>query len=231
MIKSHRYCVAFSGLIRDQMHEMETFRADANFDRNEIIYYAGDPADSLFQITRGRVKIIRISNIGKEKTIDIYQTGDFFGELCICGEGKRSDQAIALEPVQVTAIQIRGLLQLLPKKPELALDLLQLVCGRLSEYQDQIATLAFDNVPVRLAREILRLSQVPGCREENGGNGAIRLGVNLTHEEIASLIGTSREIVTTLMNQFRKKGLVDYNRRAICVYPEVIKNYLQNLKS
>jgi CRP/FNR family transcriptional regulator len=231
MIKSHRYCVAFSGLIRDQMHELAPFRTENDFDRNEVVYYAGDPPDSLFQVTRGRIKVIRISNIGKEKTIDIYQAGDFFGELCICGGGKRTDQAIALEPVQVTAIQIKGLLQLLPRKPELMLDLLQLVCGRLSEYQDQIATLAFDNVPVRLAREILRLSQAPDCRAENGGSGAIRLGLNLTHEEIASLIGTSREIVTTLMNQFRQKGLVDYNRRAICVYPEAVEGYLKSLKS
>ena len=223
MVKSHRYCIAFSGLIREQMDQLKEFRTDAYYDRNEVIYYVGDPSDSLFQITRGKVKVVRISNTGKMKIIDIYQPGDYFGELCICGGGKRGDQAIAIEPVHVISFQMTGLLRLLPKKPELTLDLLQLVCGRLSEYQDQIATLAFDNVPVRLAREILRLSQAPGCLAENGG---VRLGVNLTHEEIASLIGTSREIVTTLMNQFRQKGLVDYSRRSIFVYPDTVQDYL-----
>lgn len=223
MVKSHHYCVTFSGLIRNNMQELKPFQASGSFERNQVIYFTGDPADSLYQIISGRVKVVRVSPEGKEKIIDIYQDGDFFGELCICGGGKRADQAIALEPVRVTAFKIQGLLQLLPRKPELTLDLLQLVCGRLSEYQDQIATLAFDNVAARLAREILRLSQAPGSRQENG---AIRLGVNLTHEEFAQLIGTSREIVTTLMNQFRQKGLLDYSRRRIHVYPELLRGFL-----
>ena len=228
MVKSHRYCVAFSGLIRDQMHELKSFRTDSDYDRNQVIYFTGDPADSLYQVATGRVKVVRVSPEGKEKTIDIYQAGDFFGELCICGGGKRADQAIALEPVEVTAIKIQGLLKLLPRKPELTLDLLQLVCGRLSEYQDQIATLAFDNVSMRLAREILRLSHAPGAIRENGG---VRLGVSLTHEEIASLVGTSREIVTTLMNQFRNQGLVDYDRRSIHVYQDRIQSFLDSAQN
>lgn len=226
MGKSHRYCVVFSGVIQDHLGELTQFSTEGAFSRHQVIYFTGDPPDALFQIKSGRVKVVRISTEGKEKIIDIYQTGDFFGELCICGGGKRADQAIALEDVEVTSFKMQGLLQLLPTKPELTLDLLQLVCGRLAEYQDQIATLAFDNVPVRLAREILRLSDGPGNQREENGNG-VQLGVNLTHEDLASLIGTSREIITTLMNRFRQNGLVDYNRRWIRVYPAHVQEYLE----
>ena len=223
MVKSHSYCVAFSDLIRDHLQELASYRSEGDYARNQVIYFAGDSADSLFQVTSGRVKVIRVSPVGKEKIIDIYQDGDYFGELCICGGGVRGDQAIALDAVTVSSIKIQELLTLLPKKPGLMQHLLQLLCMRLSEYQDQIATLAFDNVPERLAREFLRLSKAPGAHQENG---ATRLGVNLTHEEMASLVGTSREIVTTLMNQFRGKGLIDYDRRSIRVFQDRVKGFL-----
>lgn len=223
MTKSHRYCVAFSGVIRAHLKELEQFSSHRSFERNQVIYFMDDPADELHLIASGRVKVLRVSPEGKEKIIDIYQAGDFFGELCICGGGKRADQAVALDPVIVTSFAIKGLLKLLPQKPELVLDLLLLVCGRLSEAHDQIATLAFDNIPHRLAKEILRLSHVPPSQQENGG---VKLSVQLTHEELASLVGTSREIITMVMNQFRQQGLVDYRRRNIHVYPEKIEAYL-----
>ena len=224
MVRSHAQCVIFSNLIRDYMGELEQFRSDSEFRRNQVIYFTGDKADSLYQVSSGKVKVVRVSPAGKEKIIDIYQEGDFFGELCICGGGIRSDQAIALDAAEVTAFKLGGLLALLPRKPELTFDLLSLICVRLSEYQDQIATLAFDNVPVRLAREFLRLSEAPGAQRENG---RVKLGVILTHEEMASLVGTSREIVTTLMNQFRVKGLIDYDRRSIHVDQGLIQGYLE----
>lgn len=227
MVKSHRYCVAFSGVIREHLRELEQFSSNSSYDRNQVVYFMDDPTDELYLIDAGRVKVVRVSSEGKEKIIDIYQQGDFFGELCICGGGKRADQAIALEPTAVTSFKIKALLKLLPKKPELSLDLLLLYCGRLTEAQDQIATLAFDNIPQRLAKEILRLSQSTDSRRENGG---VHLGVNLTHEELAGLVGTSREIITTIMNQFRQQGLLDYSRRNIFVYPDRVRQFLNRTR-
>ncbi len=225
MVQSHPPCVAFSGVIREQLRELKEFRSERHYERNQIIYSASDPADEIFVIESGRVKLIRLSPEGKEKIIDIYQPGDFFGELCICGGGlKREDQAVALEPVCTISFKVHALLSLLPNKPEMALDLLVLVCSRLSEYQSHIATLAFDLIPQRLAKELMRLSQ-SGASEP--GNGGWHLGVNLTHEELAKLVGTSREIITTVMNQFRQQGLVDYSRRNIVVYSERVAEYLE----
>ena len=227
MVKSHRYCVAFSGVIREHLRELEQFSCQHTYERNQVVYFMDDPSDELYLIDSGRVKVVRVSTEGKEKIIDIYQEGDFFGELCICGGGKRADQAIAIEPTAVTSFKIKALLKLLPKKPELSLDLLLLYCGRLTEAQDQIATLAFDNIPQRLAKEILRLSQSTDSRQENGG---VRLGITLTHEELAGLVGTSREIITTVMNQFRHQGLVDYTRRNIFVFPDRVEQYLNRTR-
>jgi CRP/FNR family transcriptional regulator len=115
------------------------------------------------------------------------------------------------------------LLRLFPHEQELAKSFFQLVCGRVLECQEQVAALAFDPTPRRLARELLRLSELPDCRRENG---TIRLGSCLTHEELAALVGTSRGVITTVLNQFRERGLVDYGSRNMSVFPERVKAYL-----
>ena len=228
MVMSHPYCAVFSGVVREHMKELEEFNSQGSFQRNDVIYSVDDSADALYLILSGRVKIVRVSSTGSQKIIDIYQEGDFFGELCICGGGKREDQAIAMDGTSVTLFRVSGLLKLLPKKPKLALDLLLLLCARLSESQDQIATLAFDNIPRRLAQEILRRSRsVPGAQETAGR----QLTIEITHEELAELVGASREIITTVMNQFRERGLVDYRRRTILVFPERVQEYLRESRS
>lgn len=218
---SHRNCLTFSTVIRDHLPAVEKFTSQRTYERGQTVYCLDDPAEELFQINRGRVKIVRLSPDGQQKILDIYQAGDFFGELCICGGHKRTEQAVALEPLAVTSFLMSELMKILGRKPEMALDLLQLLCTRLGESQDQIATLAFDNIPRRLAREILRLSR--GAGAERAGEG-IRL--ELTHEELAHLVGTSREMVTTVMTQFRQRGLLDYARRQIRVDPAHLEKYL-----
>ncbi len=222
---THPPCAAFSKVIRDHLPELKQFQSARRFERHEVIYSEESPADELFLIDSGRVKLVRVSSQAKEKIIAIYQDGDFFGELCICGAGlKREDKAVALEKASTVSFKIEGVLSLLTQKPELALELLVLVCHRLAEYQDEIATLAFDPIPQRLAKELLRLSQLASGEAPREGR---QLETNLTHEELAKLVGTSREIVTTVMNQFRNDHLVDYSRRNIIVYPVQLSAYLE----
>lgn len=220
---SHLNCLIFSTVIRDNLPAVEKFTSQRTYERGHSVYCMGDPTEELFHINSGRVKIVRISPDGQQKILDIYQAGDFFGELCICGGHKRTEQAVALEALQVTSFLMPQLMKILERKPEMALGLLQLLCTRLGESQDQIATLAFENIPRRLAREILRLSR--GAGEEQAGEG-VRL--ELTHEELAHLVGTSREMVTTVMTQFRQRGLLDYARRQIRVDPARLEKFLQD---
>jgi len=218
---SHFNCLIFSTVIRDTLPAVEKFTSQRTYERGQSVYCMGDPTEELFQINSGRVKIVRVSPDGQQKILDIYQAGDFFGELCICGGHKRTEQAVALEPLTVTSFLMSELMKILGRKPEMALGLLQLLCTRLGEAQDQIAVLAFENIPRRLARGILRLSR--GADEKQAGDG-VRL--ELTHEELAHLVGTSREMVTRVMTQFRQRGLLDYARRQIRVDPARLEKFL-----
>lgn len=221
---SHRNCLIFSAVIRENLALAEKFTSARRYERGQTVYCIDDPADELFEIRSGRVKIVRLSPEGQQKILDIYQTGDFFGELCICGGHRRTEQAVALEPLVATSFQMQGMMEILQRKPAMVLGLLQLLCTRLVESQDHIATLAFENIPQRLARELLRLSRSVNGKADSSCAG---ICVQLTHEELAHLVGTSREMVTTVMTQFRQRGLLDYSRRHIHVDPARLEQLLK----
>ncbi len=213
----------FSSAIRDHLKRFRKFSFRHTYERNRLIYRMDDPADSVYVLESGWVKVEIISPEGKGKIIAICQPGGLFGELCMCGVVRRLDQAVALEPATALSFDVHAVMKLLTRDAETARSFLRLMCGRVLECQDQVTALAFDPVRRRLARELLRLSQLPGSRTEGA---AVRLGVYLTHEELAALIGTSRGMITQVMNQFRQQGLVDYARREISVVSRRLTDYL-----
>ena len=107
---------------------------------------------------------------------------------------------------------------------EIVFNLLMVFCERIHNYQQQLASLAFDDVRGRLAREMLRLSELP---EGEPKRRLFELPVRLTHQELADLVSTTRDNVTRIMNEFRKDGLVDYGRERIVVFPDRLEAYLR----
>lgn len=220
---SHQQCLTLSGFIRQHLETHEPLTSEKHFSRNQVIYFIGNPADEIYLLNSGRVKITRVSPTGREIIINIYQTGDFFGELCLCKNSLRTDQAVALSDVRVVSFKAAQLLQVISKEPQGALELLTLLCQRLYEAQGQIETLAFDNTPRRLAKQLLKMCGEGGEKMSNG----VRVSQYLTHEELSQLIGTSREIVTAIMNRFQRQGLVAYTRKSLIVNPTKTERYLQ----
>ena len=146
------------------------------------------------------------------------------GEVCLCNRGPRENQAVALEAVDVTSFRVDVLLRVLKGKPEIMFNLLMVFCERIHDYQQQLASLAFDDVRGRLAREMLRLSELPDGQPKRG---LFELPVRLTHQELADLVSTTRDNVTRIMNEFRKDGLVDYGRERIVIFPDRLEAYLR----
>lgn len=204
------------------MSELKPFSSHVSLRKGEFVYRLDEPANALFQIEAGRAKVIRISDKGQEKIVGLYQSGEIFGELCVCDLARRRDQAVAVEPLELTAIHVSGMLKLIGQKPEISQEFLRLICARLSDCQEQVATLSFDTAARRLAKELIKLG---ATGEVQGVNGA-RVATRLTHEDLANLIGTTREVVTALMNQFRESGLIEYDRRDIAIFPQLLEKYL-----
>lgn len=228
MFQSHRYCETFSAHVREYWGELKAFTTTERFDRNGVIFSVGDPPDAMYLIESGRVKVSQLSREGEEKIIGIYQKEDMVGEVCLCKKGPRENQAVALESAVVASLRVNELLRVLQSKPEMVFNLLMIFCARAVECQEQVASLAFDKVRARLVKEMLRVS---GLETGMSKRGAVQLPVRLTHQELASLANTTRDNVTRIMNEFRKSGLVDYDRERILVFPERLEGYLRKTQA
>lgn len=175
--------------------------------RGMRVYSFEDAATHFYVLLSGRVKIVRASAAGQNKIVSIRHRGEVFGELALSGsaiEARRSDEAVALETTRAAVIRAEDFWRTKGSDPAVVRSVLQCLSARLAEAHRQIETLVFENNHRRLARVLL---------EQYGD--AVRAGessVRLTHEELAELIGSSREVVTGLMIELRRWGLVDYKR-------------------
>jgi len=177
------------------------------FWRGTTIYSLDDPATHIYFVRTGRVKIVRASAHGQNKIISIRYRGDVFGELALAGstvEARRSDEAIALETTRVSVIRAEDFWQETRRDSVAVQSVLRCLTSRLVEAHRQIESLVFDNNYRRLARALLDLS----LDASRVGETSIRL----THEELAELIGSTREVVTSMMIELRQRGLIEYKR-------------------
>ena len=182
-------------------------QVERTFWRGTMIYSLDDLATSIYFVLTGRVKIVRASAHGQHKIISIRYRGDVFGELSLAGsavEARRSDEAVALETTRVAIIRAEDFWQATRHDSAAVQSVLRCLTARLAEAHRQIESLVFDNNYRRLARALLDLSL-----------DASRVGetsVRLTHEELAELIGSTREVVTSMMIELRQRGLIEYKR-------------------
>jgi len=186
--------------------------------KGQIIYGPDQPSTDIYLVASGKVKLSRISEEGGEVLLEIMRTDELFGQSGFLTVPNRSEQATALENSKVMTWPISAMEDLVAKRPRLAVALLQIFAQRNAEFALRIASFSLDNIQRRLARSLIHLCERLGTPEENG---SFRM-MPFTHELLAQHIGTSREIVTLYMNQFRKDGYLRYSRQEITVYRDVL---------
>lgn len=177
------------------------------FWRGMSIYTLEDKASHVYVVLKGRVKILRTSSEGQQKILSIRYQGELFGELALAGgavEARRSDEAVAIDTARVAVIRVADFWNAARRDPLLMQTAMQYVTRQLAEAHRQIESLVFENNHRRLAQA---LSDLAG-EASRAGEPSVRL----THEELAELIGSTREVVTGMMIEFRQHGLIDYKR-------------------
>ncbi len=187
------------------------------------IYRPEDRPDSLFLIIDGRVKVSRLAGESPETILDFYHKDDFFGESAFLGAGRRGEQALALDRTSVMSWSAAELSRLMTRSPALGPALLRVVAEKLAEANDRIQGFCLDPIHRRLVKGLLHLARRFG---EPAEGSRLRLAPT-THEQLARYVGTSREIVTQSMNQFRRQGLLDYSRRGVDVEVAALEKYLR----
>jgi CRP/FNR family transcriptional regulator len=195
----------------------------AEFRKGQLIYSQDQPSTSIYLVIEGKVKVSRTGNDGRQVVVDIYQPDEFFGESALLNLPHRCEQAAALDNTRLMAWSTAEIEDMVAKRPRLAVALLQILAKRSIDFTERIESLSVDNIARRLARSLIRFAD----REGTGGdNGSARMAP-LTHELLAQYVGTSREIVTHYMNQFRKDGHLEYSRRGIVLDRNALGEWLR----
>ncbi len=192
-------------------HEGDHFTK--TYKKGEYIYVPDDKSNLIFFINSGRVKIGSYGKGGKEVTKAILQDGEVFGELSMIGQQKRQDFAEALEEVNVCGISVEQMKALFKDHNKLNLFFLKIIGSRVLEMENRLESLVFKDSRTRVVEFLVDLVKKRG--ERVGYEHVVRRFI--THQDIANLTATSRQTVTTVLNELKSKNLLTFNRKRLLV--------------
>ncbi|MGC1476936.1 MAG: Crp/Fnr family transcriptional regulator [Terriglobales bacterium] len=175
------------------------------FPKKQTIFAQGDPADAVFYVQTGKVRLTVVSKAGKEATIGILGDGDFFGEGSLAGQVLRMGSAIAMTDCEVLRIEKKAMVKALHREHEVSDMFVTYLLARNIRYEEDLVDQLFNSSEKRLARILLLLAHF-------GKEGIPEAVVpKISQESLAEMIGTTRSRVSFFMNRFRKLGFIHYN--------------------
>ena len=186
-----------------------------DFRRRRFVYRAGEPADCLYAIINGRVKLCRIeSDTGREAVIDILPEGSLFGESALYSTaGQRANSAVAYENSRLLRIHVADFKRGMAEDDRLHDYTFRLIGQRLDHAERRLADFALNAIPARLDRLLAEFSDRYGVSEPEG----VLIDIPLPHREIASIVGSTRESVTVRLNAMRREGTIEFVNRRILI--------------
>jgi CRP/FNR family cyclic AMP-dependent transcriptional regulator len=176
----------------------------ATFNENSFVFIQGDPANALFKILKGKIKLTVVSNAGKEAVIAVLGPGDFFGEGCLAGQQLRMSTATAMTECSIGRMDRAIVLERLQADPAFSKLLLSYMLTRTIRIEEDLIDQLFNSSEKRLARALLLLANF-------GKEGRPeKVITKISQETLADMIGTTRSRVSFFMNKFRRLGFIEY---------------------
>ena len=193
------------------MKDKHTF---VDFKKDEFIYFPDQPSDHIYLIANGRIKIGAYTEDGRENIKTILSKGERFGELALVGEEKRSDFALAMDnETRVCPMSIEDMQMLMVENKPLRLKIFKLIGFRIKKLERRIESLVFKDAKSRIIDFLKDLAYEKG--KKVGFETLIKN--NFTHQDIANLTGTSRQTVTTILNELKEQNIINFDRRRILI--------------
>ncbi len=184
------------------------------YQKEDVIYFQQDRSSHIYMISEGRVKIGGYTSDGKELVKAILGKGELFGEMALTGEERRSDFAKALDNgTRVCTMSLEDMNSLIKEDDTLSFKILKLIGFRLKKVERRLESLVFKDARTRIIEFLKELADERG--QKVGYETMIKN--HFTHKDIASLTGTSRQTVTTIMNELKEKNLINFDRRRILI--------------
>jgi CRP/FNR family cyclic AMP-dependent transcriptional regulator len=183
--------------------------------KEQVVFRQGDPGDQFLILVEGAVRVELASEQGKELTLAILRPYQSLGELALLDDVPRSATVVTLEETRYLFIHKRDFNQLVERYPSMCVPMMRQLAKRVRILTDDIASMAFMDSFTRVARKLVALAQDLG---ELAPDGKILITQALTHQQLANLVGITRETVTKILNDMRNKGLITVNRHRIIIH-------------
>jgi CRP/FNR family cyclic AMP-dependent transcriptional regulator len=184
---------------------VDSGRTLSDYHRNEVIFTQGDPADAVFYIKTGKVKITVISEQGKEAVVAVLGSDEFCGEGCLAGQTRRMATATTMSECEIMRLEKAAIIRVLHDEPGFSEMFVSHLLARTIRVEEDLVDQLFNSSEKRLARALLLLANFGKDVRPDP------IIAKVSQETLAEMIGTTRSRVSFFMNKFRKLGLIDYN--------------------
>ncbi len=206
-------CNLFRQLTDEQIRRIETRSRIRVINRADPIYLPSQAADGVLLLVSGRVKLCHVTPEGKQSILSFIEPGEIFGELAIFDQGQREEYAEAVEKTQVVLIPLTEMQWLMDQQAEVSLGITKLIGLRRQRIERRLKNLLFRSNRERLVHLLLELVENYGLQNSSG----IELKIRLSHQDLASVIGSTRESVTVLLGDLQSEKLISVARRKITI--------------
>ncbi len=206
----------FEALDEETTRHLRASMTEVRLRRGEVLFQEGEAGDRVYVIADGKIKLGHTAPDGRETLIAVLGPSEMLGELALFDPGPRAATATAIAPTRLLELRHDDLTGLLAGRPELSAQLLQSLARRLRKTNAALADLVFSDVPGRVAKALLDLAKRFGEPVDDG----IRLVHDLTQEELAQLVGASRETVNKALAEFGNRGWIRLEGKAVLILDE-----------
>ncbi|MBI5205927.1 MAG: Crp/Fnr family transcriptional regulator [Nitrospirae bacterium] len=201
----------FSALNTSDAEEVKPYLMPAKFRKKEAIFSEGDPSDWLYIVTKGKVKITKLSQSGRELILEIISPMDFFGGVAVMRGFPYPANAVAMEDSEVLKISRSNLMRILDRFPNLMYCMAMNIGDRIKGSHEALKNIAIEKVEARIASLLIKLSEKTGVKTVGDStlrDGAVVIDMKLTKQDIAEMVGTTVETSIRTMSKFKKLGIV-----------------------
>ncbi len=200
-----------SSLPEDAQAQLLPLFHSRELERGEYVFFEGDPAEFLYVVGEGEVKLLKHSDAGKDLIVQMLSAGDSFGTIDLLDSEEYTVSAQAMEPSRIWSMRRSDYLTMLDRYPALGLEIMHCLARKLKDAYGTMQSLAVERVERRIARTLLKLGAATGQQTEVG----IVIGAPLTRQDIADMTGTTVETAIRVMSRFTKQGIIRSHRRRI----------------
>ncbi len=192
------------------LDRIRTSAFDVQLEKGQILFTEGEPAQAMYVVRSGQVKIFKLSPDGREQVLRIMGPGNCFNEVPLFDDGPNPANAQAMEPTTLWGIRQTDLRRLIEEHPTIAIGFLKAFAGKLRFFTQKVEDLSFRSVTSRVAKLLLEMS-------EDDGRGGLRLKQQFTQQEMAAVVGTAREMIGRAFKALEKEGAIRLDRHRVVI--------------